>query len=393
MKKLTSLLLLLALLPSCRKPLFDHPPRDSFRGGDSVSRSQEQGDSPGPPAPEPPAVLQTALCYADTAAWRAGGSTPERILLFKNGALAAEYPACGKTSDPERHRLHAGHLWEDVTNGFETVIYRDGEEFLRFPGEERMQGFLCLDGTVHSLGQRPGRGICYRIDGKEVFSDEGGVALGWASDPEWPGGALMEDGGKVYFTYSIGEEYRVMCGDKLLKTIPPSSGVHDVRVLDSVIYSLEKRKDGMYLVRDGKAFLLGTVVAAKQHLVAIDGKMMMKSLFSSDRWGRCWMRDEKTTYYDQQFKRGVAIFQAGGGEKAWALLDGENCILEVWKNDSLVEVPPETYRLSLDRCALFREGIFALALTADSGDGHCLLIDGKQIPVRFNGFFTGTYIE
>jgi hypothetical protein len=47
-------------------------------------------------------------------------------------------------------------------------------------------GFLIKDGKTHTLGQRPGNGgICYRIDGGEVFSAPAGRIVGSASSPHW----------------------------------------------------------------------------------------------------------------------------------------------------------------------------------------------------------------
>ena len=397
MKNLSLLLLLPLLIPSCRKPLFDHPPRDGRTPSDTSSTVRETAGEP-PPAIPLPDVWQTAFSFPDTAVWRGGSSVPDRILIFKNGSLSHAYPA--HAAHPDRHRFWDGHLWEDATNGYETIIYRDGEVFLRYDGEERLQGFLLLNGAVHSLGQHPGGGICYRIDGTEVFSDARGSALGWASDPEWPGGALTWDGGKVYYTYSIpiaeeGSEYHVMCGDTPVKKFPllTSRNILDIRILGGVVYSLEKLQGDVIFRKDSQEASLGPLAAEKLRLVASDGRMMVKGYIKAGKGGRYWLRDESTLFYDQSFPQRMGIFLAGGGEKAWTALDGEDCVLQVWRDGTFVNLPPETYRLSLDRCALLKEGILALGLTADSGTGQCILIDGKEHPVQFNGFFTGTYIE
>ena len=122
-------------------------------------------------------------------------------VLYADGKVIARAPA---DPDPERHRARQGHLWTDRIDGKETVIFRDGEELFRFPGEELLRGFLIKDGKVHTLGQRPGNGgICYRIDGREVFSAPAGRIVGSASSPHWDAGAFSADSSGIYYAYGI----------------------------------------------------------------------------------------------------------------------------------------------------------------------------------------------
>ena len=230
--KKTLIFLAAVLIVACQKPLFPGGPRflrepgSTARGvKDSVKRPEE---APGKK------LYITAL----------SGS---HAVLLADGEEISRAPA---EPDPERHRARQGHLWTDRREGKETVIYRDGKEVLRFPGEELLRGFLIKDGKVHTLGQRPGNaGICYRVDGKEVFSAPAGRIIGSATSREWDDGAFCADSIGLFYAYGIpfvhsgntSWEYRVMKGPDTFQIIPDdvSGVILDLRVYNGKVYRAE----------------------------------------------------------------------------------------------------------------------------------------------------------
>ena len=410
MKKCTYLLLLLLCLPAaCQREPEESIPRNLR---ESIVRqhtsSREEGASdPEAPVISPPDVYQTAIFFPDSVDWRAGDATGARILLMKNGEILGSV-AVGDNPNPESHRVLDGQLWWDSTDGHQTVLSCNSQERFRYVGEERIQGLLCVDGAVHTLGQRPGGGFCYRINGEEVYSSADGMVLGHASDPVWPGGALQLDSIGVCYTVQKSDgSYEVLCGDRPVKTARPAQGaqVLDVRLLNGAVYALENRSDDLYLLKDADSFPLKVKISSTRasgrgssgvhpcHLVVIDGEMMVNSYSADRRPFVYWLRDAEGVRYQCSTIWGLQGFFAGEGEWAAVELDATGCVSRLIRNDGDISFPAQTFRLSLDRCAAFRKGCFAVALTADTGNDHWIQMDDRSCPIQFNGYFTGTYIE
>ena len=246
MKKLLALGLLLGAVISCRDPLFDSLPRYMREhgrtlpssGGGTAPKDTAQNPSPQePPAPPEPSVYVTAFHYIDTENWETDSLGAAELLFFKDDELLLRLPV-ETPPDPERHRIWDGRLWTDATDGFLTRVFRDGEEMFRYDGQEQLRGFLIKDGEVHTLGQRPGReGLCYRINGREVFSSTTGTVLGSPSDPEWESGALTPDGDWVYYTYKADGNYYVMQDSKYHKVVfeRDADAFYDFRVKEGEV--------------------------------------------------------------------------------------------------------------------------------------------------------------
>lgn len=393
MRKWILLFLFSGTLVSCRKPLFD-PPRHTYNPGRGKQESAREGEEPPPPASSHE-VWQTALCFPDSVEWRKGYTEGAGLLLLKSGIPQKVLPA-GPQVTADHHRFQAGHLWSDYTDGFSTVVCCDGEERFRFAGEEHLQGFTVLDGAVHTLGQFPGGGFCYRIDGQPVFTDNAGSLLGRATDPDWPGGAFSDG---TYYTYSVpimlngqpAREYKVMHGGNLVKVLPPQNGIQvlDVRVLGTQVFRLEKRGAQLYFASDKK---LQTIPAGGQSLVKVDEEILVKG-YTKGKPNQYWMRGMTGLRYCFQSNREIQSLFVDKRLKAAIVLDSEGCVLIADVEDELTTFPAETYVLKMERCAAFRDDCFALALTADYGNEHLVQIGDKAVPVQFNGYFTGIYFE
>lgn len=405
MRQLSAVFLIGLALVSCRKPSYDPLPR-AMREQDRFSRyAREAEQARQDTLPVLPDVYATAIVFPDSVNWRKGESRKPRLVLFRNGAPVGGI-SLGERPDPERHRFQAGHVWTDSTDGRRTFIACDGARLFQYEGEERLQGFWADGGTVHTLGQRPGGGVCYRQNGVEFFSSPIGVALGGARDPDWEGGALTRDSSGVYYTIGLPVEadgnllweHRVMREGETLKMLPAISGGHlfDVRVYQGVVYRLELRYGRYCLVRDEALFPLA--LEKEPHnlkLVAVDGTVMVKGYEFLGREPRYFIQGADTVryFYDHPTFPMYNLF-VEQGTMHFVLLDHEDCVISVRKgNTELAEFPLETYRLQTPRCIGLKKGVFALALTHDDASEHLILVGEKQYPISFNGYFTGIYIE
>ena len=396
MRKIALLLLFLAAA-ACRQPLFDV----TFRG----RNGRPPRHAPTPEAlPEGVSVWATAIAFHDTTHWRAGSTGGAGLLLFKNGIRTDSLPA-GNCLKPEQHRFRDGHIWTHTTDGLHTYLLRDGEPCLSYEGEESPVGFLLRSGQIHTLGQIPGGGFSYRIDGRTVYTSEVGLILGSGADEDWEGGALTEDGGEVYYTVALAQqsadtpvwEYRLMCGNDIRKVITPPTGgqLFDVRVSGGECYRLERRYDRYCLIK-GEDIRVLTARGNQDELKLVPDSGGMaaigNSLLGPARMG--WIEQADGHYYQY-------LHNGGGRLRLWLwdgglvklLWDAQDCLSGAQTSSWSGSFPEGAYRLQHGRCAAVYNGTLALALTASQGEDHLLWVGGVETPLHFNGYFTGIYIE
>lgn len=97
--------------------------------------------------------------------------------------LADGVPVLGLKTGPEyevsrdilRHRMIAGRLYSDYTDGVTTVIKEDGRERVRYDGAEEVLYLAVARGRIHTLSRpKEGGGFVYRVDGEPLLvRDEG----------------------------------------------------------------------------------------------------------------------------------------------------------------------------------------------------------------------------
>lgn len=402
MRKLTALSFLLFLAAACQDPLLDSVPR-FLREQDRFSRDAQGGGKPGEPGdPEAPgyvpSVYATALHFQDSVA---------RLLFFKDGECLLQLPV-KNPPDPERHRIWDGHLWTDSTDGHVTVVSCDGQEQFRFEGEEHLQGFLLVNGNVHTLGQRPGRdGFCYRINGQAVFESPRGSVLGSPSDPEWPGGALIPDGEDVYYGYSLPialkdfvfREYHVMRGAEHYKTIPAgtSDALYDLRVHEGQVMRLEKRGTALYCVAGEEERVLDVPDLVSAKLIkfshSVTARAVSRTLVNTFRH---WYYIPSAGILQQvvigQSERGVLALR----DWNWAFADigpDGRFLKLVYTYKSLPPAPEGDFTLASPAGLFVSNGHFALALTNTSGNTHVVFSDVGQYSYTFNGYFASVRME
>ena len=390
-------LLLATLLLSCQKPLFPSVGRDARAGGRTAGRTSESS-APDTLASAPaPDIYLTALRFSDDGA---------QVVLFKNGQECLSVPVEG-TPEPERHRVLAGALWTDATDGTQTVVSCNGTERFRHPGAELYRGFLLRGGAVHTLGQRQGwEGLSYRVNGEERFQSPIGTVLGSADDREWPGGAFCQDSSGIYYSFAVPVrtadallwEYRVMRGAQLLKTVAAGSiqRLYDIRVLDGAVYRSERRAAWTCLVRDEEAAPLRLLADAHLcKLVPLDGRMLVKGY--SGGWGNLactyWLREPDGTVCSAQGPLPGGELLYDGTHTALITRDSADCVAEILLDGCALDVPSGEYRLATPRCATLQQGILGGALSSAAGTHHRVLVDGSATTYSFNGYFTSIVID
>ena len=389
MKKMLALGLLLGAVISCRDPLFDSLPRYMREhgrtlpssGGGAAPKDTAQNPSPQePPAPPEPSVYVTAFHYIDTENWETDSLGAAELLFFKDQELLLRLPV-ETPPDPERHRIWDGRLWTDVTDGFLTRVFRDGEEMFRYDGQEQLRGFLIKDGEVHTLGQRPGReGLCYRINGREVFSSTTGTVLGSPSDPEWESGALTPDGDWVYYTYKADGNY------------------YDFRVKEGEVLQAYRKGNVYYLKTGEKEQALNAagslVISCK--LVPFGADVVLRGI------SRTSSTDFLFWYFDTSIpgiRNRISGKSARSGmvlqEDGWLFADtaADGSIGSLWLSGEKLDMPEGTYYLATPQCLFYKDGHYAAALSGRGGSKHTVVYDGKALAYSFNGYFTSVKLQ
>lgn len=414
MRKVLLPCLLLLLINACQKePLLPGTPRllrmpDRFN---RVVHTHVRKDTTEEEASGPPAVWITALEFPTWADWRSGDLRGADVVLYRDGVPVRRVSA-GGNPDPERHRVRGGHLWTDCIDGRETVLLRDGEPLLRWPGEEVLMGFWEENGHVYTLGQRPGgQGFSFRRDGKEVFSDPSGVITGSLNDREWSGGALTRDKPGLCYTYGIpiqgGSraewEYRVMCRDSCLKVIPKGTGnlTYDIRVWNGSIWRAERRTESpatLCLVQDNTYHSLGLSANAtpgRIRLVPCMEEMAVKASggHNNNRWTFWYRIRDKLILQINDNCEMADVWLEGGDYASISLSEGRIYQIRHGNGSLLKGADAQPYRLTSPLCADLRDGVFRAALSSAEGDRHLILSDEGAIPLTFNGYFTSLRVE
>ncbi|MBR1705830.1 MAG: hypothetical protein IJ721_03460 [Bacteroidales bacterium] len=361
-------------------------------------------------------VYLTAVRFADGYDWERDTCRTERMAfidIYRDGMRIRSFPA-GESIEPDMHRMVGGHLYQDWSTDRETVVSRDGEELFRYPGREALRGFLVVDGQVHTLGQdRDGAGLCYRIDGQEIFRDAAGTVLGDPDAEGWPGGALTLDGGEVCYSYSVPvntggtsrREYRIMQGATRIATVQAGTfyELFDIRVLQGTLWRVEMRTSAgntLSLVKGKDIYSLPLGAQEHPHLCRLmpwsDG-MLVKGYTSGPSWAyRYFVLDEKGTSLKTSAP-GVSVVSllSADGHLAWLTGTGQGRVTALRKDapPQPGELPDGDYTLLSGRCALLHEGVLYAALTGCGGTVNRLIIDATATDFPFNGYFTSVSVQ
>lgn len=405
--KAALLIVPLLFLASCTDRLFPVTPRHER---EPARQHWKAPDVRADTAVPGPAVFALALEYPDWADWRSGDTRGGRVVLYRNGVRVRDVPI-GESSAPERNRIAGGSIWQNAVEGKTTAVYRDGTQLLRFPGEETILGFYARGDSIHTLGQLAGGGVRYRINGTDVFYAPGAQVLGSWDAREWPCGALQPGADGVYYSYGVpistpsGQrmEYRVMCGERVVESIPAASAslVYDIKYYNGLVYRLERRTDlpeSTCIVKGDEYVSLGLFpgeTPLAMSLVPLDGGLAVKGTsrgFSIKR-GSVWYRDGSVIRASAASNYGIADMYYDGGVPYWFTEDENGVLLELLKDYSPLPLP-YGYSLFTQRCACLHDGALYAALSSASGDSHILICaDTIHTQIRFNGYFSSIVVE
>lgn len=398
---------------SCREALFSSVPR-SFSGYSRQNTGSRQPDVQDEEISEDdqqrvPDIYATAICFPLGTDWREGDTAEGEVVIFKNGRVHLRVPATDPP-DPDRHRIIKGRLWTDSCDGHEVALQCDGQELLRFAGDEVFRGFLVVNNTLFTLGQRQGRdGLCFRANGELLFEAPTGTVLGGPADSEWEGGALTRDSSGVYYSYGIpyrkGDkltwEYRVMNGADIVKTIPAgeSDTVFDIKVKDGTVYRTEQKGSALHLIKDDTHITVDLGREKNAHLcklVPVNGELLIKGYsIQTSRAGTTfftWFRDQSKAHYIVNSRYPLADILTDGIHTANIAENETGRIHSIYFDDVLQTIPANRYTLTSGRCAQLHKDILAVALTSAEGNNHLLLHNNDTISLNFNGYFTSVQI-
>ena len=373
--KTQTMVLALMLLSACHRPLTWEVPR-YMREQDRFSKYASEA----PPAPEEDAPGASDDRHLYITAIRNG-----EYVLFRDFEEIASAPA-GDNPDPDRHRVIDGHLWSDALEGKETVVFRDGEEFLRWDGEELFAEFLLRGGALYTLGQKPGdQGFCYRIDGREVFSDPSGRLVGSVPGREWDG---------EYYCYGIpirhGSsttwEYRVMKGAETVRILADDAvgTVLDICVIDGRIYRVERLGDDVRFVTPRGAFSFGP--ASRVSIVKIGDDVCVRG--HNPAGTACWYRHNSRVL---AWEEAAELYYNGATRAWWTLEDG--LIGQFFVGGKALDIAPGRYSVATPVCAAFFGSTFCAALTDPIGQDHLIVTDTTVTPFNMNGTITSICLE
>ena len=375
--KTQTMVLALLLLGACHRPLTWETPRYMREQGGFAQYAREAPEETEEDAPEEEATDNRHLYIT---AFRG-----DEIVLFRDFEEIASAPA-GDNPDPDRHRAIDGHLWSDALDGKETVVFRDGVEYLRWPGEELFAGFLLRDGVLYTLGQRPGnQGFCYRVDGREVFSDPSGRIVGSMSGRQWDGvnycyGIPMQHASSTTWEYHImkgGETVRILSDDSV-------GTVLDICVIGGRVFLVEKRGDDVRFVSPRGAFSYGA--ASRVSIVKVGDDVCVRGHNLTGT--ACWYRyNSKVLAWED----GAELYYDGRTRVWWTLEDG--LVGQMFVGKTTLDIAPGRYSVATPACAGFSGPTFCAALTDTIGQDHLIVTDTTITPFHLDGTLTGIRFE
>jgi hypothetical protein len=279
-------------------------------------------------------------------------------------------------------------------------VFCDGQEQFRFDGEEHLQGFLLINGDVHTLGQHPEKGgFCYRINGEAVFESARGSVLGSPSDPEWRGGALSLNGEDVFYSYSDGD-YHIMRGSKPFRTLAAGTTgtLLDLRAQGQTVYRVEKRNGSLYWIAGE------TETSLNVHLPSVISCQIIPFGDTLTLKGRThaggttclnWYKDPSTHTVRPVIRAQSARGQLMLLKESWAFadVDAAGMVLQLARDRDWPPLPAGEFQLATPLDLFVSENYCAVALTSVSGSTHIIQSDLGEQSYTFNGYFTSVRIE
>lgn len=235
----------IVLLQSCTYRGNDFCDRPRPSGGDRGPGREEKADTL--PSEAKRDVYACVVKFPQSYDWRQDslfGNVNCKLTLYRNAEPILDLKAGRDTGipvSPGLHHIADGHLYTEGPG----VVKRDGEDFYRFAGSERMVGILPGGPGVYTLSSISGGGFCLRQDGTQVLRMGSGIPK-----------SLYKDGGHVYFSYLTGgpqDRSLNLVEDGVPRPVDFGPGERPlaVRMLEGKRYLLYI-KDDHYFISDGR---------------------------------------------------------------------------------------------------------------------------------------------
>lgn len=296
----------------------------------------------------------------------------------------------GISPDPDTHHIIGGDLYTDFSFSNETVLKKNGEELFRYEGRERIPWILSDGEAVRTLGvRRSGGGFSLRENGEAVLVRENGTIVH----------GLHTDSGHNYFLYrrvsaGISTVFLVEDGLESPVSIPEA----DDEIADMVVWNQELhilyRSNNGFRVRSSKWDLNTKMLEYKWtelHFVMTEDGPFVSGTAENTR-----TYTAQTILYGPDGRKW--LFSKPGCR---ILYNEETCVAYCESgNGYVVEFPNatkwnelENMRMMCDACADYKGGVFALALSSNSGKSSPRVrIDGKEKIIKIHGYLSGISI-
>ena len=264
MRRFILIIALMTALSGCS----DIPQAISLRRGDTMNRdfegSRDIPEAPGGfaappdsggPGDNPDSLAVPPLVFEESAppaVYTCGvshpGSADCALVVFKDGAETASYPAAGLpeiAQEADSHFLVGPDLYVAAVRAGGTDLYKNGSKVVSFAGREYITDLMVRPDGVWTLGLNvEGEGFSLRRDGSVVFSKSSGTP-----------GRLYEDSSHLYFDYTLKMSgktlrYLVKDGDDFALTSPFGGTLLAAVVSRNVLWCLEEADEG-WLLTDG----------------------------------------------------------------------------------------------------------------------------------------------
>ena len=361
-----------------------------------------------PDFPSPGEVPDTALYVAAVRVpaeydWRrdtAAGVAGCHLILYRNMEQIADYPtgseACIST-DPDTHHLIEGDIYTEFATQSETIIKKNGETVLRYPGREILAGLLPSGRSIYTLGRlRNGRGYVFRKNGELLLNlEECSVFGGFNASSYGKTGALYMDGGHIYFFYKDagGNCFKVKDGYPLKIDIKSSYEVYDMKLHDGRDYIFYRTALGTtHLKTPDKTVGLGSYKWLNAGIAFDQGNIYIVGARVTSPFGLN-IEDIDSEAVCQKVNGELVVFESGADffycreDESYGLCYSKGCLSVDDGAGPFLEIP-DTFCFSRD-CATITDAGFCVGVTPRrSGGRPYVMIDGEDYPLELDGFIS-----
>lgn len=312
--------------------------------------------------------------------------------VFEDGLRLFDYTLGANAVDADKHFLIGPDMYIALTEGQETVVYKNGVREFSFKAREYIGTMIKRKDGLWTLGiSREGDGFALRKNGEAVCSKSSGIP-----------GRLYLDEDHLYFDYSLSVggktlRYLVKDGDDFALTSPFGGTLLAVTVSGGEIWYLESSGDGWVLSCGEKLMRYDGRIGfgfRSAELYGAGGECEVVVNMVAQAYG---MPAELVCEGDEQWLK-------GGGSGSYHYFDCKPSVhitftrnmeqLSVCGFGGAGEERIEGVRFESERCAMQYGGQIYLAFSSTDGSPPFIWKRGNsRMALDFNGYLTGIYVE